>query len=77
MVHRMCKLPLSNYKKEYDHIINLAKINGYRAEETDHLIVKHANKIRRNNQSSLFRQNRNENEIRRVPMTYIPKVTDK
>lgn len=82
MVHRLCKLPLSvaNYKKEYEHILNVAKVNGYKPCEIDRLIKKHSKKVMKDNLSSLFRQNKkcdNENALKRVPIVYAPEITNK
>ena len=78
MAHRLCKLPLSinNYKKEYDYIQQTAKVNGYDAADIDRIIKRHSDKVRKNNLSTLFSQQKKEN-VNRVCLTYAPIVTNK
>jgi hypothetical protein len=78
MAHRLCTLPLSlkNYKNEYDYIQQAAKVNGYDSNEIDRIIKHHSEKIRRNNLSTFFYQQR-ENNLKRVSVTFAPKITNK
>lgn len=79
MAHRISNLPLSiqNYKSEYDYMVDTAVTNGYKASDVDRIIKKHADKVRKNNLSTLFSQNKTEIKTRRVRVTYAPKVTNK
>lgn len=76
MVNRLICLPLSlsNYKKEYDHIINLAIINGYDKSLIDKIVHKHSLKLDRNNMSTLFSQNETirQSQTKRVAITFSP-----
>lgn len=67
-IHRLCKLPLSvaNFKKEYDYIKQVAKINGYDCSLVDRLVYKHSEKVRKSNLSSFFTQNDENIELKRV-----------
>lgn len=78
MAHRLCKLPLSisNYKKEYDYIQQSARVNGYDASDIDRIIKHHSDKIRKNNLSTLFSQQKEDN-VKRVCLTYAPRITNK
>lgn len=78
MAHRLCKLPLSiaNYKREYDYIQEAAKVNGYDGATIDRIIKHHSDKIRKNNLSTFFSQQKKE-KINRVCLTYAPRITNK
>jgi len=49
MAHRLCRLPLNvkNYKKEYDRIMETARINGFKSDIVDKIIYKHAKKVKK------------------------------
>lgn len=78
MAHRLCNLPLSvrTYKEEYDYIKQAASVNGYRIEEIDRIIKKHADKARKNILTTLFSQDKQEKK-QRVRLTFLPKITNK
>lgn len=77
-VHRLCKIPLSikNYKKEYEYIKEVATINGYKPTDIDVLINKHSKNIRRENLSTLFRQNETKSNLKHLKMTFAPTITN-
>lgn len=81
MVYRMIRLPLSvaDYKNEYDHIVHLARVNGFDVTLVDRIVKKHADKVRRENMSTLFTQNKTHTQTneRRIAMSYVPKITNK
>lgn len=79
MAHRISCLPLSvqNYKKEYDYMVDSAIVNGYEKSMIDRIIKKHADKIRKSNSSTLFSQSKLNDEVKRVRVTYAPRVTNK
>lgn len=80
MVHRLCKLPLSiaNYMKEYQYIKHLAVVNGYSPKIIDEIVRHHTHKIRLNNLTTHFTQNRNSSpNKKRVKCTYSPTITNK
>lgn len=77
MVHRLCRLNLSinDFKTEYEHIKNVAKVNGYKEELIDVLIKKHSDKIEKQKITSFFSQNRSIDEKPcRVALPYIPQI---
>ncbi|XP_055847146.1 uncharacterized protein LOC129912767 [Episyrphus balteatus] len=77
MIYRMCRLPLSvaDYKNEYEHILHLAQVNGYKKSLIDQLIKKHTQRIKKKNCSTLFSQNtENINTDRRVALPFVPKI---
>jgi len=80
MVHRLCSLPLSAsaYKVEYDHILHLADVNGYKKSLVDRLIVKHSRNIKNNRMSTLFSQNKltKKSNQKRVSVTFSPNITN-
>jgi len=78
MIHRLCRLPLSvaNYKKEYDYIKEVARVNGYSAEVIDKIIHKHCQKIKKWKLSTLFSQTIQEQK-QRVSLTFAPNITNK
>ncbi|XP_055308425.1 uncharacterized protein LOC129572488 [Sitodiplosis mosellana] len=78
MIHRLCRLPLSvaDYKKEYDHIKQIAKVNGYDENLVDTIVYKHSEKVRKSNLSTLFSQ-KEENEHKRVSVSFVPSITNK
>ena len=77
-IHRLCRLPLSieNYKKEYDYIQEIAKINGYSSELVDNIVYKHSEKVRRSNLSTFFATNEKLN-LKRVSISFVPRITNK
>ena len=79
MVHRLCRLPLSvaNFKKEYEYILETARLNGYKAEMVDKIIYKHSKKVKKWELSTLFAQSITKEEKQRVSMTFAPKITNK
>lgn len=82
MIHRLVKLPLSlsNYNIEYNHILTVAKRNGYRKKMIDDIIVMHTKKVTRTNQTTVFSQNSNDNnntQLKRVCVSFVPSVTNK
>lgn len=79
-VHRLCKLPLSiaDYKREYEHISEIAVLNGYNARMVDDLIVQHMRQIKNSNLTTLYTQNKRLEVIpKRVRFSYVPKLTNK
>lgn len=78
LIHRLCRLPLSiaNYKKEYEHIMETARVNGYSAKMVDNFIYKHSRKVNNSNQTTMFSQ-RDEPTRKRVSIQFIPSITNK
>jgi len=78
MVHRLCRLPLSvaNFKKEYEHIKEVARINGFDCGIIDKLIQKHSQKVKKWSLTTLFSQTIREQK-QRVSLTFAPSVTNK
>lgn len=77
MVFRLCKLPLSiqNYMNELKKIKEIADVNGYYEKDIDFIVKKHAKRIKDNERTTLFLQNK-EQELRRVSFEFIPQVTN-
>ena len=82
MVYRLVRLPLSvaDFKSEYEHIIRVADVNGFDKSLVDKLVHKHSNKIKKQQHSTLFEQNRNiatdEERQRFVSFCYAPTITN-
>lgn len=80
MVYRLCRLPLSvsEYMKEYKHILHLADINGFKKSLVDNLVRKHANNLNRDERTTLFTQNKTltPSNDRRITMTFAPDITN-
>ena len=76
MVHRMCRLPLSinNYMKELGEIKRIASVNGYTEEEIMKLVEKHSKNIKKNNNSTFFKQQKQK--IKRLPFSFNPSITN-
>lgn len=80
MIHRLCRLPLSilNFKKEYDFIMETARVNGYEFDLIEKMIRKHSNKVRNSSHTTFFTQNLSDNdEFKRVSFNYSPNITYK
>lgn len=79
LAHRITNLPLSisNYKAEYEYMLDAAVVNGYKTSEVDRIIKKHSDKVHKNNMSTLFSQSKVDKNVHRVRVTYAPKATNK
>lgn len=77
MVHRLCRIPLTvaKYQAEYEYIKETARVNGYKSEMIDKLIVKHARKVKNSNLTTFFSQP-NAAENQRVSMNFVPQITN-
>ena len=58
-------------------MVDSAIVNGYEKSIIDRIIKKHADKIRKSNSSTLFSQSKLNNDVKRVRVTYAPRVTNK
>lgn len=83
LVHRLCRLPLSvgAFKKEFDHIVHLAEVNGFEKPLIEKIVQKQQRKIASEQSTTLFSQNetlKTENEIEhRVSFSFMPAITNK
>lgn len=75
----MCRLPLTinNFKKELTYIKHIASVNGFHTNIIDKLVIKHSEKLRKNNLTTLFIQNNKNKTIKRVKFNYNGILTDK
>lgn len=74
MIHRLCKLPLliTDYRREYQYIKDVANVNGYSKVMVDALAKKHAQKVNKGSLSTLFRQHKKQqNNNRREQKTCV------
>lgn len=78
MIHRLCRLPLSaaDYKSEYEHIVKVARVNGYPVSMVTTMIRKHSKKVTQWNCSTFFGL-KNETEKRKVAMQFVPQIANK
>jgi len=80
-VYRLCRLPLSvtDFKAEYDRIVNIANTNGFDQTLIDKLVQKHSNNIKKYRLSTLFEQNKalKSEKQQIVSMQYFPEVSNK
>lgn len=79
MIHRLINLPLSlhNFKKEYDYICDVARLNGYSKTLVDSLVEKHSKKYNQNQHSTMFQNNTMSEDMKRVGFSYVPGVINK
>lgn len=75
------RLPLNieDYKREYQHIVKLADVNGYRKSLIDRLVQQHSHKLKRDGATTLIAQNitSTQSSERRVALTFVPNITHK
>jgi len=82
MVYRMCRLPLSHsdFKAEYENIVDIARTNGFGQALVDKLVHKHSRNLKNQQYSTLFSQNQRitADAERKVfaSVCYAPKITN-
>lgn len=79
MIHRLCRLPLSasDYKSEYEYIMNVARSNGYTSTMIDTMIRKHSKKVTQRNCSTFYGLKNDTEEKKKVAMSFVPQIANK
>lgn len=81
MVYRLVRLPLSahSYMVEYNRIINIANTNGFKKSLIDRLVYKQMKRVRRDERSTLFTQNKTctQSNTRHIAINYVPEISNR